>query len=148
MLQPVLHVRPLACACPPLPVLHFVYVPGLRSVEGMDMLERVRLDPRASKQFLLLAHLYANTGAVQLVSGRGMGCAWRSRSAGLISASWRLLGVGQRHPPSTPPDAGEREPWQAGPRHRQHHRPPSLLLPCVRVPLQTPAAWPSCAARC
>eukprot|EP00887_Chlorella_sp_A99_P004627 scaffold4.g4627.t1 len=38
-----------------------------QSVEGMDMLERVRLDPRASKQFLLLAHLYANTDSSSLV---------------------------------------------------------------------------------
>ncbi|KAL4444959.1 hypothetical protein ABPG77_004009 [Micractinium sp. CCAP 211/92] len=36
------------------------------SVEGMDMLERIRADPRASRQFLLLAHLYAKTDARSL----------------------------------------------------------------------------------
>ncbi|EFN57351.1 hypothetical protein CHLNCDRAFT_142716 [Chlorella variabilis] len=36
------------------------------SVEGMDMLERIRSDPRAAKQFLLLAHLYAKTDANSL----------------------------------------------------------------------------------
>lgn len=34
--------------------------------EGKDMLERVRADPRASKEFLLLAHLYARTDTASL----------------------------------------------------------------------------------
>ncbi|PRW57534.1 hypothetical protein C2E21_3791 [Chlorella sorokiniana] len=38
----------------------------VHSVEGMDMLERIRADPRAAKQFLLLAHLYAKTDASSL----------------------------------------------------------------------------------
>ncbi|KAI3438402.1 hypothetical protein D9Q98_000834 [Chlorella vulgaris] len=41
-------------------------VTDVQSVEGMDMLERIRADPRASKQFLLLAHLYAKTDANSL----------------------------------------------------------------------------------
>ena len=36
------------------------------SGRGVDMLRRLRGDPRAAKQFLLLAHLYAKTDARSL----------------------------------------------------------------------------------
>ena len=37
---------------------------------GKEMLDRVRADPRASKQMLLLAHLYAKTDAASLAKLR------------------------------------------------------------------------------
>ncbi|GAB4824161.1 hypothetical protein N2152v2_011207 [Parachlorella kessleri] len=36
------------------------------SADGKEMLERIRADPRASKEFLLLAHLYARTDTASL----------------------------------------------------------------------------------
>lgn len=36
------------------------------SEAGQEMLDRVKQDPRASKQMLLLAHLYAKTDAASL----------------------------------------------------------------------------------